>query len=373
MTFQTPYGWFDRALHQLAFANPNAQRTLGELEARLFRGRLQPALSKRPVFVTSLPRAGTTLLLNVLHALPEFASATYRHMPFALSPLLWQSLSGRFRRDTKPRERAHGDGMQVGFDSPEAFEEIVWTAFWRTHFGTDRIAPWAASERDPKFEAFFSQYMRRVVAAAGAPARRYLSKNNANIARLGLLPTLFPDCTIVAPIRNPWAQAASLERQHRRFCQIHAEMPFSRRYMTWLGHFEFGAILKPIDFAGWLGRTPASPNSLEFWLSYWVAAVDAILSARSDRLVLVDYDAMCRDPSAHLAALGHALDIADPDLLLAQAPSFRPPRPVEAPVVDEGLIERVLATHRAARLRSLCPLHKPAPRGGSIRRTTAQP
>ena len=27
-------------------------------------------------------------------------------------------------------ERAHGDGMTIGYDSHEAFEEVLWRAFW---------------------------------------------------------------------------------------------------------------------------------------------------------------------------------------------------------------------------------------------------
>lgn len=360
MTDRTPYGRFDQALHRLAFAGLNAQKVLADVEARLFRDQLAGATSKRPVFVSSLPRAGTTLLLDVLHSLPEFASATYRHMPFALCPLLWRSLAERFRQRATLTERAHGDGMQVGYDSPEAFEEIVWTAFWQRHYGGDRIVPWSAHNRDDEFEAFFERYIRTVVAASGGSAVRYLSKNNANIARLDLLPTLFPDCAIVVPIRNPWAQAASLERQHRRFRVIHADAPFALRYVTWLGHFEFGAALKPIDFNGWVGRPAASPDTQTFWLRYWADAYEAILAAPTDRLILIDYDALCRRPAPYLAALGQALDVDDPDQLAAQAKLFRAPGYVGAPDVDTALIDRVKSVYSAAKLRSIRPIRSPA-------------
>jgi class 3 adenylate cyclase len=360
MTDQTPYGRIDRALHRLAFTNLNAQKMLADIESRLYRDRLSGVASKRPVFVTSLPRAGTTLLLDVLHSMPEFASATYRHMPFALCPLLWRSVAERFRRQATLTERAHGDGMQVGFDSPEAFEEIVWKAFWQRHYGTDRIEPWKADNRDGEFDTFFDRYMRTVIAAAGPPAARYLSKNNANISRLELLSDLFPDCKIVIPIRNPWAQAASLERQHKRFCRIHAEAPFALQYVTWLGHFEFGAALKPIDFDGWVGSTNATTDTQIFWLNYWAAAYAAILSAKSNRLVLIDYDALCQQPAPFLTALGYALAIDDPRALAAQALRFRKPDQVAIPDVDPALIERVKAVYSAARLRGLKPVRHQA-------------
>ena len=133
------------------------------------------------------------MLLEALATLPEFAAATYRHMPFPLLPLLWTDASRRFRQAARPAERAHGDGLAVGFDSPEAFEEPVWMAFWPEHYRGRTIRPWTADARDPGFEAFFRRHMAKVVAAAGAPATRYLAKNNASIARLPLIAAAFPD------------------------------------------------------------------------------------------------------------------------------------------------------------------------------------
>ena len=138
----------------------------------MFRDRIDPAHARRPVFVTSLPRAGTTVLLEALAALPEFAAATYRHMPFTLLPLIWTDASRRFQQAARPAERAHGDGLAVGFDSPEAFEETLWMAFWPAHYQGGAIRPWTADARDAEFESFFRQHMAKVVAAgaAGVPA-----------------------------------------------------------------------------------------------------------------------------------------------------------------------------------------------------------
>lgn len=352
MTVQIPYGWFDRALHRVAFSSLDAQIALNDLELRMFRGRLDRGADLRPVFVTSLPRAGTTVMLELLHGLPEFASATYRHMPFALCPLLWRTLSARLQRASRPRERAHQDGLEVGFDSPEAFEEIVWMVFWSAHYG-DVIEPWDEGEDNPEFNVFMRDYMAKVVAATGAPARRYLSKNNANIARIGLLSRLFPDCTIVVLLRNPWAQAASLHRQHQRFLEIHADQPFARSYMGWLGHFEFGALLKPIDFNGWTTTAADATRGAEFWLSYWAAAVDSVLAVPSDRVALIDYDGLCRAPASQLAALGTTLGVVDPGALIAAGARLRPA--AKPPRLDVGaaLAARVESLYDAARQRCI--------------------
>ena len=70
------YGTLDRLLHRLAFVHPNLQRVLGDVENDLFRRRLAHVRVERPVFVTGLPRAGTTLVLELLFGTGEFAAGT---------------------------------------------------------------------------------------------------------------------------------------------------------------------------------------------------------------------------------------------------------------------------------------------------------
>jgi Sulfotransferase family len=355
---ELPYSRLDRLLHRVAFASIGAQKALADVETRIFRDRIEPGHAKRPVFVTSLPRAGTTVLLEVLAAQPELAAATYRQMPFTLVPLLWSDATRRFQRASRQAERAHGDGVEVGFDSPEAFEEVLWLAFWPEHYGEQAIRPWERDASHPEFEAFFREHMAKIVAADGNGARRYLSKNNANIARIPLLERLFPDATVVVPVRNPWAQAASLHRQHLRFSELHVREPFARRYMEGIGHFEFGAALKPIAF-GEDAPDISEAGRPEFWLRYWADAYDAVLTTAGDRVVFVDHDALSREPERYLPALGAALELADPHALGHSASRFRPPRPVEAPDAPPELLARVSATYDA--LRQLCLNPSPEP------------
>ncbi|HZD26010.1 MAG TPA: sulfotransferase, partial [Alphaproteobacteria bacterium] len=200
MMERAAYSGLDRLLHRVAFDEVfhgiALQRALAELEDGLVARKIEAvAPSAPPVFVTALPRAGTTLVLNLLARVPGFASHTYRDMPFLLAPLLWGRLSRPFRKSASEAERAHGDGVMVGYDSPEAFEEVLWLAFWRDKYHADRIEPWTADDRDPEFESFFNRHIAKLLAARaaerdGPPPNRYLSKNNANIARLGLLPEL---------------------------------------------------------------------------------------------------------------------------------------------------------------------------------------
>lgn len=347
-----PYNKLDIALHDFAFASPRRQRSLGDIESTLFKRRINMDHAKRPVFVTSLPRAGTTIMLEVLAGLPQFASATYRHMPFTLSPLLWGGLSGVFRKPGEKAERAHGDGIEVGFDSPEAFEEMLWTAFWPEHFGNNRITPWNVDENNPQFETFFRTHMAKIVATKPGAAR-YLSKNNANIARLGLIERVFPDATIIVPIRNPRAQIRSLMHQHQRFCDLHAREPFARRYMEGIGHLEFGEALRPIAFNA-VSPDTTKAHSPEFWLTYWIAAYEHVLATAGPCVVFVDHDALCAEPARFLPDLADAMDLDDQTGLITRGTILRAPAPVpDLTDVPTALVQRADDLHSKLRRLSI--------------------
>jgi hypothetical protein len=351
--FENRYGLLDRALHRLAFASGSAQRALAELEDRLYRDLLAGIELRDPVLIAGLPRAGTTLLLELCSALPQFASHTYRDMPFLLCPLLWGRFSSRFQQRSPRRERAHGDGMQVSADSPEALEEVLWKLFWPQHYRADRIEPWQTAE-DPEFRDFLHRHLKKIVAlrcGERAAEGRYVSKNNANLARLAVLPELLPGARIVVPFREPLQHAASLLRQHRRFAELHAADRFARDYMEAVGHCEFGAALRPIDFAGWLAaRASKSDQELGFWLEYWTAAYCHALSRAEPggALYLLSYDELCARPARELGRLAEWLGIEDAHGLRGGAQRLAAPRPhpLRAEDVDAGIAERARALHR---------------------------
>ena len=354
--YRNPYSRTDRLLHRLAFATVEAQKALADVEDRLCGRRFAGVAIERPVFVAGLPRAGTTLLLELIASLPEFVSHTYRDMPFPLTPLLWDALSRRFRVRGAALERAHGDGVFVGYDSPEAFEELIWRAFWPEHYRAGRIAPWSAGETgaDGEFGPFFRRHIRKLIALrageAGRPpaGTRYVSKNNASAARVPTLARMFPDAAILVPFRDPLDQARSLLRQHRRFLGIHARDPFALRYMRHVGHFEFGADLRPIDFGGWLdGEDAGPPLGVDFWLAYWCAAYGRLLDDPPEQAAFVGYDALIAAPGPALERVGRAIGLGRPERLAALADRLRAPSGGGAaePEAEPTLAARARAVH----------------------------
>jgi hypothetical protein len=331
--FEVRYSALDRAVHRLAMGQLDLQRALSDLEDRLMRGSFAAVETGPPVFVTALPRAGTTLLLEVVCADPAFVSHTYRQMPFVMCPLLWSRLSGGFQKAAQPRERAHGDGLVVDYDSVEAFEEVIWRAFWPDHYLADRIRPWTAEERDEDdaFPEFLRRHARKLAALARARRgsdlpRRYVSKNNANIARLDYLQRRFPEARLFVLFREPLGHAASLARQHRNFLETHRRDPFARSYMESIGHFEFGLALRPLDFGGWMEKGRAlDPATPDFWCEYWIAAYSAVLASAGPAVQVVSYDRLCAAPEAGLAAIAGHLGIGADSPMRAAAGRFRAP------------------------------------------------
>jgi hypothetical protein len=327
------YGTMGRLLHRIAFRAGTAQHALSDVEETLYADRIGDFTADDPVFITSLPRSGTTILLKLLWQTGRFASHTYRDMPFVLCPLIWSRYTGQFAGEIEPTERAHGDGLEVSGESPEAFEERIWKYFWPEHYREDHIRPWRPGDVNEEFNSFFQAHMRKVIALRTeekdrenlSEGRRYLSKNNLNISRLAALPEPLRKGTFLVPFRDPIQQAASMHRQHERFLQIHEEDDFTREYMEAIGHHEFGKGLKPVNFDGWLDGEPGSPEGLPFWLRYWTAAYQFILGHAGESTVLVSYARLTEEPETALSRLADALELPT-GVLAPLATELRPPR-----------------------------------------------
>lgn len=338
MIFENQFSRMERLLHHFAFRTGFSQVLLADLEDSIFREAIDSVRLDRPVFISGLPRSGTTILLHILNDSGHFASHTYQDMPFVLCPLLWHRFSQHFAIDRPPRERAHGDRIRISLRSPEGFEEIVWKQFWRDHYRDDRIEPWTASDYNEEFNGFFRNHMAKIVACrqGGNGTRlRYLSKNNVNIARLAAPPEPLGAGIFIVPFRDPFQQAASMLLQHRRFSELHQEDGFARRYMEGIGHHDFGLDLCPIDFGGWLDGA-ASPDSIEFWIRYWTATYTHVLAERTPSVRLVAYGQLASNPELAMRHLADAVEIPRKQLL----PLARSLRPARAHEVQPEEISR---------------------------------
>ena len=323
------YSQLDRTLHQIAFNTYTVQPAIASLEDRLFERQLADCHNRKPVFITALPRAGTTLLLECFASSPEFASHCYRDMPFVMIPCMWNRFSRIFQREVESIERAHGDGMQVSPDSHEALEEVIWQTYWQRHYHRDRLVPWDYAE-NKQFNQFFDSHLRKIILLRRQKpldSTRYVSKNNANIARTGILSQLYPDSTIIVPFRDPLQHASSLLQQHLNFLQIHQSDRFTSEYMKAIGHYDFGQNLRPIDFDGWYDQRQArDTKSLAFWLEYWIASYRHLLKNKVKQMNFFDYDELCQNPQRGINSLAQVVASSNPQALISFASQIRSPR-----------------------------------------------
>ena len=183
---------------------------------------------------------------------------------------------------------------------------------------------------------------------------QYLSKNNANISRIEALLDLFPTSSILVLFRHPLAHISSLEKQHERFLQEHESDAFSRRYMKWIGHYEFGENFKPINFGGWLDDAIV-PSQIEttFWLSYWNAAYSYALKHKTDSVHFVDFDRLLEDGAVSLKRISNLLALQHKDALVDAEKTLRSPTtgPVEPDNCPPDVWDRAQNIH--AQLKSL--------------------
>jgi len=344
----SPYSRADRLLQSVAMGSPAVLEMSFDLEnARFGRRAAAEYPIENPVFVCGLARAGTTIILRILHGTGEFDSLSYRDLPFPLAPNSAERIFGRFRRGVAAREREHGDGLTHDLDSPEAIEEIFWRCFEGKRFlRPEGLAPVPPS---PETVEQFRRYMSLVLLRYGRG--RYLSKNNANILRLPALVEAAPSAILIHPFRDPLQQAASLLNQHVRALALHRSDPFRLKFMTWLGHHEFGAGQRPFHLPG-SPDISLDPMTLDYWLAAWTSVHDFLLDQPASlrtRQHFIDYDAMCAATGPAVAALAAAAKI---EVGPASGAVLRAPAPHPIGEVSESLVAAAFSTLARLKVRA---------------------
>ena len=289
----------------LRIAGTSIFRWLGNRETAFLRSELSSIEIVKPIFITGLARAGTTLLLELFSTVNGFASHRYRDFPFLTVPYLWNQYLNLASKEQEPVERAHQDRILVTRESPEAFEEPLWQAFFPQAHLASAVHRLDESVVNPEFEQFFRNHIRKLLCIRNGS--RYISKGNYNVSRIEYLARLFPDARFVIAIRDPMTQVHSLVRQHQLFSDYAALDARVPRYLAAAGHFEFGPQRVPIRFdAEPENRILNAWSRGEEYLGYamqWTDVyrfVDSLRRASpqiADRMLVVRYEDLCADPA----------------------------------------------------------------------------
>ena len=261
------YSNIQKFLHDLILSNKFINKSLFEIEKLLYLKNTN-IINKRHIFITGLPRSGTTSILNFIYASGDYASLTYKNLPFVLSPSFSKIFSNK---NVIKKERLHKDGLFYDLNSPEAFDEI----FFRN------------SQEFIKSELV--NYIQLILIAENKD--KYLSKNNLNYKRINLINTILPKSKFLIPVREPLQHAYSLLNQHTNFCKLQKKDSFVRRYMNYLGHNEFGtdhqSWYKPIKYSNF--------NELNYWLEQWYLFYQNILNnyKLNENCFFLIYEKLC--------------------------------------------------------------------------------
>ena len=235
------YSNIQKFLHDFVLSKKIINKSLFELEKIIYL-KNKDIINQSHVFITGLPRSGTTSLLNFLFSSNEYASLTYNNMPFILSP----NFSKLFhKKNITKKERLHRDGIDFDNNSPEALDEIFF----------DNSEEFIRNELE--------NYIQLILLSNNKT--KYLSKNNLNYKRIDIIQSIFPNSIFLIPIREPLQHANSLLNQHLHFSQLQKKDDFIRRYMNYLGHHEFGLNHKPWNKPIHFNDL----NNINYWLEQW--------------------------------------------------------------------------------------------------------
>jgi hypothetical protein len=323
-----------------------------DIEKRLYLkpGKDRHSPEDKHFFIGGMARSGSTALLESLYGTGQFASLTYSDMPFVLAPNLWKHISGDQSPQPK-RERAHKDGILVNNLSPEALDEVFWKVFLNNKYiEKDRLQ---INDIPSEILDGFADYTALIVKRYSKDAtKRYLSKNNNNILRIHALTDRFPNSFFIIPYRHPLQHAQSLQRQHRRFSEIHKGTRFALKYMNWIGHYEFGLKQKPFylgDEELFNQMQQTGKEEINFWLLSWLNYYTYLLSVMEKlqakgegrNLLLIRYEDFCSKPNEVLGNLSEIIDLQGHSFNLG---SFQP-KTRDCEGADTLILERCMIVY----------------------------
>ncbi|MGI9509171.1 MAG: sulfotransferase [Geminicoccaceae bacterium] len=337
---------------------------LGNLESRLLKDEIAKVDIEAPIYVAGLARSGSTFLLEALAEHADTVTHRYKDFPPMFTPYWWNRFLGFMpEKEATPAERAHKDGIVITEDSPEAFEEALWMAFFPKLHDPSTSAMLGRDHADAAFESFYKDHIRKLLAVRGG--RRYLSKGNYNLTRLAYLQKMFEGARFVLPIRAPAWHIASLIKQHRLFADGLKGNRKALDHMRRVGHFEFGPDRRPIN----AGEDQAIQAIEELWENgeevegqarYWAHLHGKIADQLEtdeplrDAVLIVSYEELCAEPASMIRRLfDHCqLEIGDSKVeelaAKVQFPAYYQPKfnDAERAMIDEitgPVVERLSA------------------------------
>ena len=302
---KSAYSELSQLFHHLVLDNEHLGKQLFKRQIKGVENSIKNDSSTSAVIITGLARAGTTALTRELASRGPFSSLNYSNMPLILAPKLWSKFYKPKKKEDQ--ERAHGDGIKVGFASVEALEEYFFKVFGPDYITNESVKYHEIRE---DVNTLYRKYQKSITDTDHI----YLAKNNNCITRYESIRSQNPDFKIYILFRDPLQHSFSLFKQHMKFEKTQEDDPFVLDYMDWLGHYEFGKGQRPFDLpANELGLHNGDPVDFDYWLSRWINYYCYVLSL--DHVQLINYDTFLKEPDLVLKNIGediqHELDYSN--------------------------------------------------------------
>lgn len=193
----------------------------------------------QPLFLTGLPRTGTSALLNLLAADPA-ARPLYMWEGFNPEPIeglakgapdpRYEGMKA-FEEDQKKNNPEFAKIHSTSVDTPEECIHLLNHTFCDVQFGVEPLmepyGSWFQQQDLHKSYAYYADLLRML--QWQRPGERWVLKTPGHLWALDILVELFPDCGIIITHRNPLESVAS-------YCSMMANMMVHREYeLTTLG------------------------------------------------------------------------------------------------------------------------------------------
>lgn len=238
------YNFSQRIIHKLILSSKNILKSLYEFE-KLINSKdlnIEELKNNNHIFITGLPRSGTTALLNAFYNSNKYASLTYGDMPMITSPNINSKIFKSFNENYI--QRIHADNIYINKQSPESFDEIFLNAF------------------DENYNEYLN-YIGMILKKYNK--QLYLSKNNLTYKRKTKLKKILPCASFVITVRHPFYHASSLYHQHLKITEKQKQNHFIIDYMNLTHHNEFGIGHKPWSKP----KKYLEINKPNYWLEQW--------------------------------------------------------------------------------------------------------
>jgi hypothetical protein len=300
-----PFYWSVRGVHAAAplFVG------LGNLESAMLKRRIAAQSLDRPVYICGLPRAGTTITLQMLSEHPDVVTHKYADFLMPYMPYFWNQVFPRIPVNAmrKPVPRIHRDRIEVTRDSAEMGEEILWEHFFPYIHDERNYCVLDGSTSNPSFERFYLEHLKKLALVRGRS--RYVSKAIMCVVRMEYLRRVFPDARFLLYVRNPIDHVASIIKQDRIWAELEKSDPRQIEIIELTGHHEFGTrqvmanvgndevlheIRRLFDAGEW------ARSRARYW-AYMYGFVAKQLQedpALKDRVCIVRYEDLCSDSLA---------------------------------------------------------------------------